>query len=77
MSGERGNRYWRWIENYVADDYTDAVGKGEGMFVRCLCLCCFVIVFVLSVLFVFVVLALGWDVYGMVGAEANVCACVR
>ena len=27
------NRYWKWIQNYVADDYTGAVKNGEGM--RC------------------------------------------
>ena len=27
-----GNRYWKWIENYVADDYTEAVRLGSGMF---------------------------------------------
>jgi thiaminase len=25
-----GNRYWRWIENYVAEDYTEAVRLGSG-----------------------------------------------
>lgn len=25
-----GNRYWKWIENYVADDYTEAVQLGSG-----------------------------------------------
>lgn len=25
-----GNRYWKWIENYVADDYTQAVRLGSG-----------------------------------------------
>lgn len=25
-----GNRYWKWIENYVADDYTEAVRLGSG-----------------------------------------------
>lgn len=27
-----GNRYWKWIENYVADDYTEAVRLGSGRF---------------------------------------------
>lgn len=26
-----GNKYWKWIENYVADDYTEAVEIGSGM----------------------------------------------
>lgn len=26
-----GNRYWKWIENYVADDYTQAVAVGSSM----------------------------------------------
>ncbi|RHZ63973.1 putative thiamine biosynthesis protein (Thi-4) [Aspergillus thermomutatus] len=25
-----GNRYWQWIENYVAEDYTEAVRLGSG-----------------------------------------------
>lgn len=25
-----GNLYWNWIENYVADDYTEAVRVGSG-----------------------------------------------
>lgn len=25
-----GNRYWKWIENYVADDYSEAVRLGSG-----------------------------------------------
>lgn len=25
-----GNQYWKWIENYVADDYTEAVRLGSG-----------------------------------------------
>ena len=24
------NRYWKWIENYVADDYVEAIEKGSG-----------------------------------------------
>ena len=26
------NRYWAWIENYVAEDYTEAVKLGSGKF---------------------------------------------
>jgi len=26
----QGNKYWKWIENYVADDYTEAVQLGSG-----------------------------------------------
>lgn len=26
----QGNTYWKWIENYVADDYTEAVQLGSG-----------------------------------------------
>lgn len=25
-----GNIYWKWFENYVADDYTEAVRVGSG-----------------------------------------------
>jgi len=25
-----GNRYWKWVENYVAEDYQEAVRKGVG-----------------------------------------------
>ncbi len=25
-----GNIYWKWIENYVADDYAEAVAIGSG-----------------------------------------------
>lgn len=25
-----GNRYWKWIENYIAEDYTTAVKSGSG-----------------------------------------------
>lgn len=28
-SKREGNRYWRWVENYVAGDYVEAVGKGR------------------------------------------------
>lgn len=36
-----GNRYWNWIENYVADDYVQAVetGSGKYMHLHCLSLC--------------------------------------
>lgn len=27
---QQGNRYWRWVENYTADDYTEAVRLGSG-----------------------------------------------
>lgn len=30
-----GNRYWKWIENYVAEDYTEAVRKGSGIHPHC------------------------------------------
>lgn len=26
----QGNQYWKWIENYVAHDYTEAVRLGSG-----------------------------------------------
>lgn len=26
-----GNTYWAWIQNYVAEDYTEAVRLGSGM----------------------------------------------
>ncbi|RAK99131.1 DNA-directed DNA polymerase alpha catalytic subunit POL1 [Aspergillus ibericus CBS 121593] len=29
-SVREGNRYWKWIENYVAEDYTEAVRLGSG-----------------------------------------------
>lgn len=29
-TAEQGNRYWRWVQNYVADDYTEAVRVGRG-----------------------------------------------
>lgn len=25
-----GNIYWKWIQNYVADDYSEAVNMGSG-----------------------------------------------
>lgn len=28
-----GNRYWKWIENYVEEDYVQAVATGRGEFV--------------------------------------------
>ncbi|CAG8425233.1 unnamed protein product [Penicillium salamii] len=27
----QGNQYWKWIENYVADDYTEAVQLGSAL----------------------------------------------
>lgn len=30
----QGNKYWKWIENYVADDYTEAVQLGSGKSAR-------------------------------------------
>ncbi|KAJ5333907.1 hypothetical protein MYU51_018297 [Penicillium brevicompactum] len=27
----QGNKYWKWIENYVADDYTEAVQLGSAL----------------------------------------------
>jgi thiaminase len=29
-SKKEGNLYWTWIENYVGDDYVDAVKTGSG-----------------------------------------------
>lgn len=29
---KNANRYRQWIDNYVADDYTQAVSAGTGMF---------------------------------------------
>lgn len=29
-----GNTYWKWIENYVADDYAEAVRLGCGRWIR-------------------------------------------
>lgn len=29
-SVREGNNYWKWIENYVADDYSAAVKLGSG-----------------------------------------------
>lgn len=29
-----GNTYWKWIQNYVADDYVEAVEVGSGMLGR-------------------------------------------
>jgi thiaminase len=31
QSKKEGNTYWTWIENYVAEDYVDAVRTGSGM----------------------------------------------
>ncbi|KIW56045.1 phosphomethylpyrimidine kinase, variant [Exophiala xenobiotica] len=33
-TGEQGNKYWRWVENYVADDYTEAVRVGRDLIER-------------------------------------------
>lgn len=30
VKGEENNRYWKWIENYVAEDYVTAVKTGSG-----------------------------------------------
>lgn len=30
-----GNIYWKWIENYVADDYSQAVETGSGKLSFC------------------------------------------
>lgn len=29
-SVRQGNHYWNWVENYVADDYVQAVETGSG-----------------------------------------------
>jgi len=29
-----GNIYWKWIENYVADDYVEAVNVGSALLER-------------------------------------------
>lgn len=31
-SKREGNPYWKWIENYIADDYQEAVKTGSGMY---------------------------------------------
>lgn len=31
-----GNVYWNWIENYVADDYVEAVQIGSGKYYKAL-----------------------------------------
>lgn len=31
-SKKEGNPYWKWIENYVAEDYSEAVEIGSGTF---------------------------------------------
>lgn len=33
-SKREGNRYWRWVENYVAEDYREAVRKGRDVLER-------------------------------------------
>ncbi|EXJ91223.1 hypothetical protein A1O1_04333 [Capronia coronata CBS 617.96] len=30
-TADQGNRYWRWVENYVADDYQEAITVGRDM----------------------------------------------
>lgn len=30
VGSHEGNKYWRWIENYIADDYQEAVKIGSG-----------------------------------------------
>lgn len=32
VRGEKNNRYWKWIENYTADDYSEAVRTGSGKY---------------------------------------------
>jgi hypothetical protein len=32
-----GNIYWKWIQNYVADDYVEAVNVGSGKFLKVEC----------------------------------------
>ena len=29
-STRTGNKYWKWVENYVAEDYMEAVRTGSG-----------------------------------------------
>ncbi|KIY00861.1 uncharacterized protein Z520_03527 [Fonsecaea multimorphosa CBS 102226] len=31
VHGDQGNRYWRWVENYVAEDYQEAVRVGREL----------------------------------------------
>ncbi|EEA20990.1 trifunctional hydroxymethylpyrimidine kinase/phosphomethylpyrimidine kinase/thiaminase [Talaromyces marneffei ATCC 18224] len=31
VKGEENNRYWKWIENYVAEDYATAVKSGSAL----------------------------------------------
>lgn len=33
-SVRQGNHYWNWVENYVADDYVQAVRTGSGELVQ-------------------------------------------
>jgi thiaminase len=30
LTKREGNIYWKWIENYVADDFAEAVRVGSG-----------------------------------------------
>jgi thiaminase len=32
--GKDGTKYWRWVENYVAEDYLEAVVKGREVIER-------------------------------------------
>lgn len=34
VDSARGNRYWKWVENYVADDYVQAVAVGRDLIER-------------------------------------------
>ncbi|ERF69513.1 hypothetical protein EPUS_01842 [Endocarpon pusillum Z07020] len=36
-SVKEGNPYWKWIENYVADDYVEAVRKGSALIESSIC----------------------------------------
>lgn len=37
LTKREGNIYWNWIENYVADDYVEAVRVGSGMLLILYC----------------------------------------
>ena len=30
-SVREGNRYWKWVETYVAEDYIEAMKTGQGV----------------------------------------------
>ncbi|RVX74710.1 hypothetical protein B0A52_01837 [Exophiala mesophila] len=34
VTAEKGNRYWKWVENYVAEDYAQAVAVGRELIER-------------------------------------------